>query len=313
MLLIEVERKMSAMAGKLAAVIPAYNEELAIGSVVLKTLEQVDRVIVVDDGSTDATAQIAKAAGAMVISLDKNQGKAWALMRGLREARERGFDFVVTLDGDGQHDPREIPNILAPLLSDEADLVIGSRFLGGGRASPRYRRMGQSILDKVTALGSRREITDSQSGFRALNRRALENLDFQSSDYSIESEMIIHFSSKGMRMKEVPISSNYDVPNKHKKHPLSHGLSVLNRIVGTVGYRRPLLLFGVPGLLLFLVGVVLGTASFFEITLFRWSWLVQTLAAIFFFTFGAVLGVSALILNSLAQLLTSKEGEGGQG
>jgi len=111
-------------------------------------------------------------------------------------------------------------------------------------------------------------------------------------------------------MKEMPISANYDVPNKHKKHPLSYGISVLNGFVGTAGYRRPLLL-GVPGLLLFLLGVVLGTASFFEVHLFRWFWLVQTLAAIFF-TFGAVIGVFALILYSLARLLTERNVEGGK-
>ena len=111
------------------AVIPAYKEEIAIGSVVLKAKKHVNRVIVVDDGSLDKTAEVAELAGAEVIRLDRNYGKAYALMRGLERAKELDCSVVVMLDADGQHDPDEIPRVVNPVLRGEADMVIGSRFL----------------------------------------------------------------------------------------------------------------------------------------------------------------------------------------
>ena len=285
------------------AVIPAYNEELTIGSVVLRTKEHVDSVIVVDDGSSDRTAEIARAAGAEVLMMGVNGGKASALMRGLRRAKESSPGCVFTLDADWQHNPDQIPSIAAPLISDEADLVIGSRFLGNGANVPMYRQIGHKTLNGFTNLGSNQKLTDTQSGFRGLGARALENIDFDSEGFGVESDMILHFASRGVRVKEVPITVDYEVPNSHKKNPVVHGVSVLNEIVKVVGYKRPLAIFGIPGLILFTIGLFLGLASFFETTIFHWSWLTQTIAAVFLFTLGAVLGVSALILNSLARLM----------
>jgi len=288
------------------AVIPAYNEELTIGSVVLQTKGHVDGVIVVDDGSTDRTAQIASAAGAEVISMGVNSGKASALIRGLQRAKERSPEFVFTLDADWQHNPDQIPLVAAPLISGEADLVVGSRFLENHVKIPIYRKIGQKTLNGFTNLGSHQRLTDTQSGFRGFGRAALEHIDFKSEGFGIESDMILHFASKGVRMKEVPIGTNYEVPKSHKKNSVVHGVSVLNEIVKVVGYKRPLAMFGIPGFVLFSVGLFLGLASFFETTVFHWSWLTQTIAAVFLFTLGAVLGVSALILNSLARLMEAR-------
>ena len=224
----------------LVAVIPAYNEGLVIGSVTLQTKQHVDRVIVVDDGSTDRTAAIARFAGADVIRFETNGGKAKAMMAGFARARELGSGAVVMLDGDGQHDPDEIPVVTAPVLEGVADLVIGSRFLDTKAKIPAYRRAGQTVLNGFTNLSVDGEFvtTDSQSGFRALSYRALENLTFASNGYNIESDMIAHFAPLNLRMAEVPISVTYDVPHKHKKNPLSHGLGVFTRLVGRIGRRR---------------------------------------------------------------------------
>ena len=223
----------------LVAVIPAYNEGLVIGSVALQTKQHVDRVIVVDDGSTDRTAAIARFAGADVIRFETNGGKAKAMMAGFARARELGSGAVVMLDGDGQHDPNEIPVVAAPVLEGVADLVIGSRFLETKAKIPAYRRAGQTVLNGFTNLSvdGGFSTTDSQSGFRALSHRALENLTFASDGYNIESDMIAHFAPLNLRMAEVPISVTYDVPHKHKKNPVSHGLGVLTRIVGRIGRR----------------------------------------------------------------------------
>ncbi|MCM2465668.1 hypothetical protein DIC75_04965 [Methanoculleus sp. CWC-02] len=223
-----------------AVIAPAYNEALVIGSVVLLAKKHADRVIVVDDGSADRTAVIARLAGADVIEMPENGGKAKAMMAGFARARELGYEAVVMLDGDGQHDPEEIPIVAAPVLAGEADLVIGSRFLETRAEIPTYRRAGQMVLNGFTNLSVDGSFatTDSQSGFRALSCRALENLTFTSEGYNIESDMIAHFAPLNLRMTEVPISVTYDVPHKHKKNPVSHGFGVLARILGLIGSRR---------------------------------------------------------------------------
>ena len=157
----------------LIAVIPAYNEQVAIGSVVILARLFVERVIVVDDGSTDKTSQVAQIAGAEVVTLKENSGKAHALLLGLKKAREMGCKAVVMLDADGQHFTKDIPRIAEAALSGDADLVIGSRFLenNGNGNIPLYRQFGQKTLDLFTNIGSRQSVTDSQSGYRALTVR----------------------------------------------------------------------------------------------------------------------------------------------
>ncbi|WP_292520550.1 glycosyltransferase family 2 protein [Methanoculleus sp.] len=289
----------------LAAIIPAYNEGLVIGSVVLQAQQHVDRVIVIDDGSTDRTAEIARLAGADVIEMLDNGGKAKAMTAGFARAREIGFEAVVMLDGDGQHDPAEIPAVVAPVLAGEADLVIGSRFLDTGVKIPKYRVAGQKVLNGFTNLSTDGEFvtTDSQSGFRALSRRALDNLNFASEGYTIESDMIAHFASINLRMTEVPISVTYDVPHKHKKNPISHGFGVLARIVGLIGYKRPLLSFSVPGFLIALTGICAETytySEYYRTAQFHYIVFIGGVAAL---TLGLLLVTSGLILNSLVSII----------
>ena len=289
------------------AVIPAYKEEIAIGSVVLKAKKHVDRVIVVDDGSPDKTAEVAELAGAEVIRLDRNYGKAYALMRGLDRAKELDCSVVVMLDADGQHDPDEIPRVVNPVLRGEADMVIGSRFLDVRGDIPKYRILGQKILTSTTNFGSNVSITDSQSGFRAINRKALENLNFKSYGYSIESEMICYLSYKGFVIKEVPISAIYDVPNKHKKNPFSHGLSVLNDLIGLIGYRRPLFLFGLAGFILTVLGLAFGFWAFsiyYQTNKLPYG---PSIGSAVFLILGLLMVTSGLILNSLVQIVKLHE------
>ena len=244
---------------RVVALIPAYNEEAVIGEVVAATLGQVPTVLVVDDGSTDATAALARAAGAEVIRLPENRGKAGAVMAGFAAALARGYDVVVMLDADGQHLPGEVPRVLAPVLAGEADLVVGSRFLEVRSEIPRYRVLGQKTLNLFTALGAGVTLTDTQSGFRALGPAALARLDFVSDGYSLESDMIAHFADCDLRIVEVPISCRYDVPNSHKKHPVLHGLEIVRAMSGAivVRQRRALGLAGVP---LVVTGSLFGVA-----------------------------------------------------
>lgn len=131
--------------------IPAFNEEVGIGSVVLATKQQSTDVLVVDDGSTDNTAAIAREAGVNVIEHDENRGKGAAIKTILSEAQREDFDALVMLDGDGQHIPEDIPEVAAPVLDGESDIVIGSRYLESGEdETPLYRRFGQKTLDLLT-------------------------------------------------------------------------------------------------------------------------------------------------------------------
>lgn len=290
----------------IVVLIPAYNEELTIGSVVLQARRHANLVLVVNDGSKDRTSEVARAAGAEVIDCLKNGGKASALRIGFNELKERDFDVVVMMDGDGQHDVRDINTLIIPILENEADLSIGSRFLKKDNSIPVYRQVGQRILNSMTNISSSKKVTDTQSGFRALNRKTLLNMDFQSNGYAVEQDMIIHCSDKGLRITEVPISVRYDVPNGHKQSSLRMGMGLLNSIVATVGYKRPLLLFGVPGFVFFIAGLIIGALTLLD-TFLIGTWVLQSLVAGFMIIVGTTLVVSALSLNSLSLMMKARE------
>jgi len=292
---------------KVLAAIPCLNEEISIGSVVLKTRKYVDEVMVIDDGSGDETARVAEEAGATVIRHRKNRGKAAGVKTALRYALDHPFDLIVLLDGDGQHKPEEIPALARPVLSGEADLVIGSRFLENNNGSvPVYRRLGQTILTLLTNATSTQKTTDSQSGFRALNRKAMESLTIESEGYSIESDMISHLSQKGIRIQETPITAIYDVPNKHKKDPFYHGYDIVANMVGEVGYKRPMLLFGLAGGFLVLVGLIIGSYVFANYSMANMLPFGFTIASSIARILGMLLIVAGLILNSLVLIMNRK-------
>ena len=194
---------------KIIAVIPCLNEEKFIGDVVFKTIKHVDKVIVIDDGSKDATARIAREAGAEVISHPSSRGAGAATRTGFEAAFKYGADIVVTLDGDGQHDPAEIPLLLQPLLQDDADLVIGSRFIKHETNIPAYRKLGVDFITWMYNLGTDVKVTDSQSGFRAHSRKLLESVDITHEDFSFSVEVLVKARTRGLRIAEVPISCLY--------------------------------------------------------------------------------------------------------
>ncbi|MDI6720544.1 MAG: glycosyltransferase family 2 protein [Methanomicrobiales archaeon] len=291
---------------QILAAIPCYNEEVTIGSVVLKAFRHVDAVLVIDDGSRDCTGQVAEDAGAIVIKHASNRGKAAGVIAAVRYAKEHGFDILVLLDGDGQHKAEEIPTIVQPLLSGEADAVIGSRFLQNNGTIPLYRRLGQKVLTLVTNARSSKKLTDSQSGFRGLNVKALNSLPLESDGYSIESDMITFLSKNGIAMQEVPISAVYDVPNKHKKNPFYHGYDILARMVGEIGYQRPMLLFGITGIVLLFSGIAFGFHAFAYYHSTHTLPFGPALASSIGLILGMLLIVAGLILNSLV-LIMNKE------
>lgn len=239
------------------AVIAAYDEDRFVGSVVLKTRRYVDQVIVVDDGSSDDTARVAEDAGAIVVRHETNCGKAQAINTGLRRARDLNAGIVILIDADGQHNPAEIPALIAPIEAQQADVVVGSRFLGVRSRIPWWRVFGQHALTVATNVASGVALTDSQSGFRALSRAALQSLEFRpDGGFSIESEMQFLAQQHRLSVIEVPTRMTYD--EGPKRNPFRHGIQVLNGIMALVSQHRPLVFFGVPGALILAVGLALG-------------------------------------------------------
>jgi glycosyltransferase involved in cell wall biosynthesis len=199
------------LAVKILVIIPAYNEADSIGGVISRvrtSMPEAD-VVVIDDGSTDATAAIAREAGALVVSLPHNLGIGGAVQTGYVFATEMGYDIAVQVDGDGQHDPSEIAEIVAPVLADQADVVIGSRYIEDrGYITPFLRRMGIFVLASIVSLIIRQRFTDTTSGFRAVNRRVIE---FCAREYPRdypEPESVVLFRRAGFRVREIPVTMN---------------------------------------------------------------------------------------------------------
>ena len=286
---------------KIIALIPAYNEERFIGSVVLKASQYVDLVIVVDDGSQDKTANIATQAGAIVLRHAQNRGKGVALNTGFRKASELQPDVVITIDADGQHLPEEIDEVMQPILDDQADIVIGSRYLKNTSDVPGHRVWGHRAFNLLTTIASGVSSTDSQSGFRAFSLRAVNCFALQSNGFSVESEMQFLVNEHNLDLLEMPITIRY--PDKPKRNVFHHGFMVLNGILRLMGQYRPLLFFGFPGLVSILFGMALGlwVANIYQST----SNLAigYALISILFFIMGMVSFSTGIILHSVRGLL----------
>ena len=213
----------------LVAIIPAFNEEEALPDVIAKTLKYVDKVIIVNDGSIDKTAEVAFEAGAEVINHSTNLGKGEALKSGFKAV---GNDsIIITIDGDGQHNPDEIPDLIKPIIENGADLVNGSRYMNGPEENtPAYRRVGQRVLDIATNISAGITVTDSQSGFRAFSPKSKSCFRFKDTGFGIESEMLVDAAEAGLKIVEVPITVRYDLDGS-TKDPITHGVGVLLRII----------------------------------------------------------------------------------
>ena len=293
---------------KIIAAIPCYNEERFIGSVVLKAKRSVDQVIVIDDGSTDETASIAEAAGSLVIKHKSNKGKGMAMNSAFQWAKKSGVQAMVMLDGDGQHESAHIPTVLQPVLSGQADVAIGSRFLGVKSTIPGYRTIGQRILTLVTNFGSGVKLSDTQSGFKAFSRRAIETLSFRQRDLGdVESEMQFLIKENDLSVMEVPITVNYD--EKAKRNPLAQGAKNMNTLLNMIAERRPLLFFGLSGFILTLIGLVIGTTVLLTWTAGGGIAIGTALVSVLLLVIGVFSMFTSLILNTMRNLILTAIGK----
>jgi glycosyltransferase involved in cell wall biosynthesis len=191
------------------AIVPAFNEEESIARVVaeLNDFDPGFDVVVVDDGSVDRTAKVAREAGAFVLKLPFNLGIGGAMQTGFRFAYERSYDVAVQIDGDGQHDPSELPKILGPLCAGEADLVVGSRFTGDGAFRSSFsRRIGIRIFAWTVSAVVRQKVTDTTSGFRAVNRQGIRLFAADYPHDYPEVEATVMVVKHRLRLKEVPVT-----------------------------------------------------------------------------------------------------------
>jgi len=242
----------------LVVLIPCHNQERFIGSVVLKAREHADRVIVVDKGSTDTTAAIARSAGATIVEGDKTSTDAAVMNVAFKQALEFDPKAVIIMDGDWQRMSEQLPMVSAPVLNGEADLVVGSRYVENTVDIPHKRVIGHWALNSVIDTLSEVSMMDSQSGFRAFSKQAAEKISTGGSVFTANSEQPSTANDHKLKVMEVPITvHNTEVP---KRSIINHGTQAFNGVLKLVSQHRPLLFFGVPGLLSLLIGLVMGFA-----------------------------------------------------
>lgn len=236
--------------------IPAYNEEKTIAKIVVGAKKYAETVIVCDDGSRDATGEIAHELGVEVIRHEKNLGKGAALKDLVEQAKKLNPVVVLTIDADSQHDPSDIPRVAEPILRGEADIVLGTRMMTKGSA-PRERVLGNMVLDAMTSAKAGDSFRDTQSGFRAYSTRALERLTFEQRGMAVESQTLIDAARAGLRIAEVPVSVKYD-GILQKRSPLKHLSEVVDYVLTRTIVDGPLLYLGLPGLIAIMVGLGAG-------------------------------------------------------
>ena len=289
---------------KIIAGMPAFNEEKYIGSLVLKTRQYVDKVIVVDDGSTDNTAEIAKLAGAKVIQHKVNKGYGAAIQTIFAETKKIKPDILVILDADGQHHPQEIPSLIKPILDNNSDCVIGSR-RGQTQKIPLYRRIGQRIILRSVKTISNNDLTDSECGFRAFSRKAIKTINLKENGMAASAETVAEAKRQNLKIIQVPVNVTYN-KDSSTLHPVRHGWSVFNRILTMIADQRPLFFFGLGGLICIIVGLGFGVRVVAMFTDTRVLPTGNTLIAITLIVVGMFGIFTGLVLSVLQPSKTSQ-------
>ncbi|OGO18151.1 MAG: hypothetical protein A2Z15_02410 [Chloroflexi bacterium RBG_16_50_11] len=241
---------------KIIACMPAFNEAKYIGSVVLQTRQYVDEVIVVDDGSADNTVEIAELAGARVVRHAKNSGYGAAIQSIFAEARKIDPDVLVILDADAQHSPQDIPSVIKPILDDGCDFVIGSRHEQSEKI-PFYRRFGQKVILRSVKTLSEDNLTDTECGFRAFSRKAIQSLELRETGMAISAETVAEAARKNLKVTQIPVAVTYS-KDSSTLNPVAHGLGVFTRVLAMISEQRPLYFFGLGGLILVTIGLGFG-------------------------------------------------------
>lgn len=282
------------------ACIPAFNVSNQIHDVIKKSQKYVDQVIVCDDGSSDATFLNAESAGVIVLKHEKNYGKGAALKTLFQKSRELKADVIVTIDGDGQFLPEEIPKLIEPIKTKQFDLVIGNRFLYK-EEMPSYRKVGNKMLDKFTKLAANLPFEDTQSGFRAYSKNAIEKISFSSNGFGVDSEILVDAVNKDLKITEQYVKVIYNTGDKTStKNPVSHSVGVIASIIELIAINHPLKYLGIPGIIFLIIGIsysVLVMAMFNDTRYFS---IPSTLLALGSLVVGLMLLLMSVVLYSIS-------------
>jgi len=283
------------------ACIPAYNEERVIGALVKDVLQYVDKVIVCDDGSNDNTSTEAEKVGSQVLKHKKNLGKGAALRTLFDFAKNENFDVMVTIDGDGQFSPEEIPKLIAPIIDNKMDIVIGYR--SNRDEIPSYRKIGNKVLDSMTNLASELPFRDTQSGFRSYSKKAISVINFKTDGFGADSEILIDASKKKLDITEVDVHVRYNTGEKTStKDPISHTGEVITSLIESIALRHPLKYLGIPGMILIFVGIGLLIWSiiyFNEVRSFPIPILISSIGSTIM---GAMLLLMSVVLYGISKI-----------
>jgi glycosyltransferase involved in cell wall biosynthesis len=299
---------------KLTIVIPAYNEEKTLGKVIEQIPKEIDsitnlKIIVVDDGSTDKTSEIAKKHGAEVYSFTKNRGLAKAISKSFSLSIQNNSDFMIILDADNQYDPSEIPLLLKPVLENKADIVLGDRQVKTLDHMPIQKRIGNQISSKVLSSLIGLNIKDAQTGFRAFNKEALEKLQIFP-NYTYTQETLMQAKYKGLKIVEIPVKfRKRDDESRLISNIFSYASRTISLIASTIIFYKSFKIFAIITLVLF--GISMGLSvfilnHFYETGTVKPYYVLATLTVMFIIT-GSVSALMAMISSILHRQSTMLE------
>ena len=290
---------------KITVGIPAFNEEKNIASIISRLKDFTDSIVVCDDGSSDMTAKIAEDMGAILVKHPKNLGYGAAIRTIFLKAKDLESDVLVTLDGDGQHQIMDVEKILKPIEKNQADIVIGSRFLDKKSDVPKYREYGINVITKVTNVTIKDKLTDAQSGLRAYSKKILSEITPSDSGMGISTEILIKSSSKGLKIVEVPITISY-AGETSTHNPVSHGTSVLFSTIKYISIEHPIRFYGIPGFICLIVGFFFTYLAIQYYTTFGKLSTNLTILSAGTVLVGIVLAITAILLYSLVSVVREK-------
>ena len=286
--------------------IPAYNEEKNIAVIITRLKKITDKIIVCDDGSSDLTSKIAEELGAIVIKHKKNLGYGAAIRSIFLKAKNLDCEILVTFDADGQHRVEDINKVINPINNGKSDIVIGSRFLDESEKEvPSYRKVGIKVITKITNASIKKQLTDSQSGFRAYSKKVLDELTPLELGMGISTEILIKASNKNFRISEVPIKIIYH-GDTSTHNPITHGSSVIISTIKYTSLQRPLTFYGIPSVIFLLIGIVfsyLAIQYYVEIGRLSTNLTIVASAAVLI---GIVLLITAVLLFSLVSIVRER-------
>ena len=291
---------------KIAIGLPAFNEEKNIASIITQLKKKYKLIIVCDDGSSDLTAAISEEMGAVVVKHKKNLGYGGAIRSLFLKAKELDCDILVTFDSDGQHKISDIENVIKPIQNKEANIVIGSRFLGNVEGTlPTYRKLGIKAITNLVNSNTGNKITDSQSGFRGYDKTTLEKIIPSDSGMGVSTEILIKANKHNFKIIEIPITILYQ-EDISSQQTLSHGTSVILSTMKFISIEHPLKFYGIPGILFLAIGLFFIVWTIQEFTISGSIITNISIIAIGSIILGSILTMTSILLYSVVSVVRER-------